>query len=689
MIPKDKQEVISAARLLNSFCDGALAKDGVGYNGRDAPFVKDVLTRSDEDITDRQAIALYNILRTYTKQLARNGIDYSSLKKPKESPKAKVDTSGIEYHKSWDTLDITFGKHSGKSIGRVFKEDPDYLKWLAEKAYQEDIKQAAKNVLAGKPVSKPKVKLDFKAGEIHIYSPYSERQKCRDLSERKWRDTNWVAPARIIKEVIAAFPEAELTEAFTSEVERIKKLTVMSDKADTTFDIEHFGNGKKMMPFQRAGVEFVEEADGKALIADQMGLGKTIQALAYLQLHEDLRPAIIVAPASLKNNWKQEAERWLETDDTIYICSGRKPEEMIEEVEKHSIVIINYDILPSWVDALTKNMRPQIIIYDESHNLKNSASKRTQAAAVLSSRIPQRLLLTGTPVLNRPNELWTQLNIIDPERYDNFFRFGSTYCNATYNGYGWDFSGASNIEQLAEELRGIMIRRTKDQVLEELPEKTRSLVPIEISNRREYNRVESEFLDWLEEQKGKEAADRASKVEQITKIEYLKQVAAKGKIHESINWIKDFLHSGEKLVVFATHREVIDKLFKAFGRVAVKIDGSVPVDRRQEIVEQFQTDPKIRLFIGNIQAAGVGLTLTAASNVAFLELGWTPALHDQAEDRCHRIGQKDAVNIYYLLAEETIDERIAELLEDKRKVVDAVMSDKNDISFDLFSLFDD
>jgi len=463
----------------------------------------------------------------------------------------------------------------------------------------------------------------------------------------------------------------------------------MSDKADTTFDIEHFGNGKKMMPFQRAGVEFVEEADGKALIADQMGLGKTIQALAYLQLHEDLRPAIIVAPASLKNNWKQEAERWLETDDTIYICSGRKPEETIEEVEKHSIVIINYDILPSWVDALTKNMRPQIIIYDESHNLKNSASKRTQAAAVLSSRIPQRLLLTGTPVLNRPNELWTQLNIIDPERYDNFFRFGSTYCNATYNGYGWDFSGASNIEQLAEELRGIMIRRTKDQVLEELPEKTRSLVPIEISNRREYNRVESEFLDWLEEQKGKEAADRASKVEQITKIEYLKQVAAKGKIHESINWIKDFLHSGEKLVVFATHREVIDKLFKAFGRVAVKIDGSVPVDRRQEIVEQFQTDPKIRLFIGNIQAAGVGLTLTAASNVAFLELGWTPALHDQAEDRCHRIGQKDAVNIYYLLAEETIDERIAELLEDKRKVVDAVMSDKNDISFDLFSLFDD
>jgi len=234
-----------------------------------------------------------------------------------------------------------------------------------------------------------------------------------------------------------------------------------------------------------------------------------------------------------------------------------------------------------------------------------------------------------------------------------------------------------------------MIRRTKDQVLEELPEKTRSLVPIEISNRREYNRVESEFLDWLEEQKGKEAADRASKVEQITKIEYLKQVAAKGKIHESINWIKDFLHSGEKLVVFATHREVIDKLFKAFGRVAVKIDGSVPVDRRQEIVEQFQTDAKIRLFIGNIQAAGVGLTLTAASNVAFLELGWTPALHDQAEDRCHRIGQKDAVNIYYLLAEETIDERIAELLEDKRKVVDAVMSDKNDISFDLFSLFDD
>lgn len=688
MIPKDKKDVINAARLLNTFCDGALAKDGVGYNGRDAPFIKDVLERSDEDITDRQAVVLYNILKTYTKQLARNGIDYSALKKPKAIPKPEPDTSGIRYDPSWDDFEITFGKHKGKSIGEVFEMDPGYLQWLAEKAFQEDTQQAAKDVLAGKPVSKPSVKLDFQKGEIHIYSPYSERQKCRDLSERKWRSTHWVAPGRIIKEVINAFPDAEMTEAVTEEIARIGKLTAMSNNADTSFDIENFGNGNKMMAFQRAGVEFVEEAGGKALIADQMGLGKTIQALAYLQLHEDLRPAIIVAPASLKMNWKQEAERWLETDDTIYICSGRKPEDKIEEAEKHSIIIINYDILPSWVDALTTEMRPQIIIYDESHSLKNGKSKRTKAAAILSTRIPQRLLLTGTPVLNRPNELWTQLNIIDPDRYDSFFRFGTTYCNAFYNGYGWDFSGASNIPQLAEELRGIMIRRTKDQVLEELPDKTRSLIPIEISNRKEYNRVEDEFLKWVEEQKGKAAAARASKVEQIAKIEYLKQVAAKGKLHEAINWILGFLHNDEKLVVFATHKEVIDTVFKAFDGTAVKIDGSTPVDKRQDIVEQFQTDPKIRLFVGNIQAAGVGLTLTAASNVAFLELGWTPALHDQAEDRCHRIGQKDAVNIYYLLAEETIDEKIAELLEAKREVVDAVMSEQKTISFDLFSLFD-
>ncbi|MEA3458701.1 MAG: DEAD/DEAH box helicase, partial [Candidatus Thermoplasmatota archaeon] len=557
-----------------------------------------------------------------------------------------------------------------------------YLSWMVQTFKHDDQRWIAANAVLSEqaiPEMKPPEPADetirlvsFKSGMIGVQAPFSEKDRCKALSERRWEKPYWVCPAAIIEEVAAAFPDGEQSETFQK---RLAETRAVSEKATATeADIEpdHFGNGKEMMPFQKAGLAFADATCGSCFIADQQGLGKTIEALSYLAYHPEVRPAVIVCPASVKLNWKKETEAWLETDDTIEVINGGKVHELDAD-----IVIINYDILKKWVPAL-KEKNIQVIIYDESHSLKNKKAARSKAAKELADTVPHKILLTGTPVLNRPEELWHQLQIIDPDSYPDkrFFQWHKRYADAKQLHFGrktvWDFSGASNLEELAASLKTIMIRRTKDQVLKELPAKRRSTVLIPIDNRKEYDKADKEFLEWMTEQKGAEAAERASHVEQLAKIEYLRQIAVKGKMKQALAWIENFLESGEKLVVFATHKATIHALEREYGNMAVKIDGSVSSEKRQEAVDAFQNDPNVRLFIGNIQAAGVGITLTAASNVVFLELGWTPALLEQCEDRLHRIGQENAVNIYYLLAEKTIDATMAALLESKREVIDQI-----------------
>lgn len=435
--------------------------------------------------------------------------------------------------------------------------------------------------------------------------------------------------------------------------------------------IEVPGLKKQLFPFQKEGVAFIEKRNGRALIADEMGLGKTIQAIAWLQLHPEKRPAIIVCPASLKLNWAKEIRDTLSIGDRVQILQGTKPYPITG-----SIIIINYDILNSWVETL-QAINPQVLIIDEMHYVKNSSAIRTKATKKLAKGIPHIIALTGTPIVNRPVEGFNIFQILDKNLFPNFWAYVHRYCGARHNGFGWDFSGATNKEELNQILTStIMIRRRKADVLKDLPEKLYSFVPMDLANGTEYRIAEEEFIEYLRGVKGKEAAEKAKKAEHLVKIEALKQLAVKGKMKQAINWIKDFIEDGSKLVVFAVHKEVIDQLMKEFKDIAVKIDGSTPVSERHKAVEAFQSDPNIKLFIGNIQAAGVGITLTAASAVAFLELPWTPGELQQAEDRCHRIGQKNAVNIYYLLAENSVEYKLAKLLDKKKEVLSAVIDGK-------------
>lgn len=309
------------------------------------------------------------------------------------------------------------------------------------------------------------------------------------------------------------------------------------------------------------------------------------------------------------------------------------------------------------------------------HNcIKNSGALRTKAVKKLAKGIRHVIGLSGTPIVNRPIEAYNALTIINSAAIPNFKQFTHRFCAAKYNGFGWDYSGASNTAELHLLLvRAFMLRRKKSEVLKDLPDKIKAFIPMELTNQEEYDNAELNFISYLQNTKGLEAAAKASGAEALVKIEGLKQLALQGKIKACIDWIEEFLESDQKLVIFAVHKSAIDMLMQKFGRIAVKVDGSVSMTDRNKAVEAFQNNEAIRLFVGNIIAAGVGITLTAASNVAFIELPWSPSSVLQASDRVHRIGQKDSVTIHFLLAANTIEEKIANLLDKKQIILDAVL----------------
>ena len=427
----------------------------------------------------------------------------------------------------------------------------------------------------------------------------------------------------------------------------------------------------ELYPFQKEGVAFIESRRGRCLIGDEMGLGKTPQSLAWLQLHPKVSPVIIVTPSVAKYNWKNEAKKWMRRPKIEVIDGNARGNVKLPTAR---LIAINYDVLHSWTYHL-KKLNPQCVILDEIHYIKNNEAQRTRAVKNLCYNVKHIIGLSGTPILNRPIELYNAAILIDPGLFPSRAIFAKRYAERFHNGFRWDDTGADNLQELHEILtKTIMIRRLKKDVLKDLPPKIRQVIPMKLENRPEYRRAETDFIRWLKEIDPVKAA-RARRAEALVKIAYLKQLAIDGKIDESIRWIDEYLHITQgKLVVFAVHQKTIKKRKEHYGDVAVVIDGKVSAKNKFKRAEQFQEDDDIKVLIGNIKAAGVALTLTAASATCFLELGWTPGEHDQAEDRVHRIGQKsDTVNAYYLLTENTIERRMADLIDNKRSILAQVL----------------
>jgi len=425
-----------------------------------------------------------------------------------------------------------------------------------------------------------------------------------------------------------------------------------------------------LFEFQKEGVAFIEEKKGRVLLADQMGLGKTIQCLAWINMHPELRPVVIITPASLKLDWLGKINDWLYDAETE-IIRGTKPYTLTKD-----LIIINYDILYAWILEIRK-INPKLIIADEIHYIKESTAKRTKAFKRIVRGIDHFIAVSGTPMLNRPAELYNAIKIINPNLFETPKSFQKRYCGLRYNGFGWDYSGASHLGELNYILqKTIMIRRLKKDVLKDLPDKLYSFVPIELDNEKEYKEAEENVVKWLQKEKGDEAALRAKNAETFAKFTELKKLSVKGKLTQSIEWISDFLLSGDKLVVFAHHHFVIDTIMDKFKDIAVKIDGRDSDLQKEKAKNTFQNDDKIKLFVGGIKAANVGLTLTAASSVALLEYPWSPGDVEQCADRCHRIGQKDNVTIYYLHGLNSIELHIAKLLDRKKNVLDMALDGK-------------
>jgi SWI/SNF-related matrix-associated actin-dependent regulator 1 of chromatin subfamily A len=324
--------------------------------------------------------------------------------------------------------------------------------------------------------------------------------------------------------------------------------------------------------------------------------------------------------------------------------------------------VINYDLLSRKLPALLAQ-RWACAILDEAHAIKNRDAARAKAALRLLARVEDRYLLTGTPVLNRPIELLNLLEAVEHPLAADYIRFGQRYCAGTRTAYGWDFSGASHLEELTANTEGTILRRTKDDVLN-LPPKLRRIVPVPI-NRQRYAALHAKAVAALRTNLAENGTGQPNWNAMLPMFTTLRHEVAKQKVTHTAALVKDILESGEKVVVFTGFTAVADALGATFGERAVRLTGDTAAAARQQAVDRFQEDPSVGVFIGNLLAAGTGITLTAARQVLFNDLDWVPATHAQAEDRAYRIGQRYPVTVSYLTADGTIDDIVWLVLERK------------------------
>lgn len=410
-------------------------------------------------------------------------------------------------------------------------------------------------------------------------------------------------------------------------------------------------------PYQEVGAQFLA-ARRNAILGDDMGLGKTAQALLAARSVKAAN-ILIVCPATLKENWRDEIGMWLpERTGDVVLLKGRNNRVVAP------ITIVNYDILKANFGLLLER-RWDLCIADEVHYIKESTSQRTKALLGLRTEI--RWALSGTPLLNRPIELYPVLWWLRQPIASSKREFGTRYCAGFYDRWtgDWNYRGSSNEEELRAKIGPIMLRRLKGDVLAELPPKTKSVVRMDIgaSGMAEVDRA----TKAAEKQAGFQTAALSSggfNFGSLGELAKLRAILGEQKAPAAVKYIRELAEeSSDKIIVFGHHTAVLDRLETGLRDLGVvRIDGSTAVSDRQRLVKSFQTDPALRIFIGNIKAAGVGITLTAAPTVVFAEYDWTPGVNEQAEDRAHRFGQNKPVNIFYLVVDKSIDALIADVL---------------------------
>jgi SWI/SNF-related matrix-associated actin-dependent regulator 1 of chromatin subfamily A len=412
---------------------------------------------------------------------------------------------------------------------------------------------------------------------------------------------------------------------------------------------------------QRAGIAFLLSRR-RAILADDMGLGKTRTAIIAMREACSAGPYLVVCPAGVKLTWRNEIEV-VEPGADVHVVQSAAGWQA-----DHRWTIVNYDLLGKLHAQLTAQPWAGIVV-DEAHYIKNESARSRHVHRVLhslsepSADDPEAVyLLTGTPMSNRPRDLFSLLRAVRHPLAKSFFSYAKRYCAAFNNGYGLDTNGASNLEELAQLVSGVMLRRTKDEALD-LPPKVRSWQPVSIPNKK-VGQLEARALDYLNANPARSGPTWITFLGMLNRARHELAVA---KTPATLEAVRERLEAGEKVVVFTSYQAVVDAVADAFGASSVTITGEHSSQARQQAAAALQTNPSVRVLVGNIHAAGTGITLTAATHVIFNDLDWVPGNHWQAEDRIYRIGQTRTAFITYLYAEDTLDDFVAALLEAKAR----------------------
>ena len=428
---------------------------------------------------------------------------------------------------------------------------------------------------------------------------------------------------------------------------------------------------------------------------DDMGLGKTLESIATIN-KANAFPCLVICPNVVKINWQREWHKFTDKKAMVLTDSVRDSWPFFWQTGMNQVFIVNYESLRKYfVRRITKAEKWTLkdvefhntiklfksVIIDESHKVKSTATQQTKFCKGIASGKEYIILLTGTPVVNKPKDLVAQLGIMDRMiDMGGWKGFMLRYCSGP--------NQASNLKELNYKLwQYCFFRREKSKVLTQLPDKVRQIVSCEITNRKEYMDAERDLIDYLKRYKeaDDEKIQKSLKGEVMVRIGILKDITARGKLKEVIDFVKDFRENGKKIILFCNLHEIVDRLMIAFPS-AVCVTGRQNMQEKQASVDAFQKNPKTDVIICSIKAASAGITLTAASDVAFIELPWTYADCDQAESRAHRIGQKDSVNCYYLLGRRTIDQKLYRIIEEKKHISNAVLGAEDNIQTNIVDM---
>ena len=417
------------------------------------------------------------------------------------------------------------------------------------------------------------------------------------------------------------------------------------------------------------------------ILADDMGLGKTTSTI-IAALETKAKKILIICPASLKINWQREIENY--TDRSVYIAEGK------HFSTEHDFVIVNYDILKNFYDlkdkenSLITKSNFELIIIDEAHYIQNGQAQRTKLVNSFVKSVDKLWLLTGTPMTSRPMNYYNLLFLIESPVAQNWMAYAIRYCQGYQFKAGnrkiWNVSGASNLEELRDRTSRQVLRRLKTEVLD-LPDKIISPIYLRLKSKL-YEGLMGEYYDWYKNKK----EESSSLTVQFSKLMKVRQVIAEEKINDTIELAQNIIDQDKKVIIFTNFTDTLQKIHSHFGKQSVYLDGSCTKPQRQYAVDQFQENDKIKVFVGNLKAAGVGITLTAGEAVIMNDLSFVPSDHDQAQDRAYRYGQKNSVSVYYPIFENTIEGVIYDMLSKKKNIIDTVMGDNIEDKGDFIEL---